>query len=89
MLCKQILQYFFDFKFFIIKLFLLMYKVLVKRRDIMTNDSNRLLSFFDSSFTFFNLKLQASKIKNGYHLKDSLHSLLDFIDSPHLRPTNP
>lgn len=55
----------------------------------MTNDSNRLLSFFDSSFTFFNLKLQASKIKNGYHLKDSLHSLLDFIDSPHLRPTNP
>ncbi len=67
-----------------------MYKVLVKRRDIMTNEENNgLFGFIDTNFTFFNLNLQASKIKNGYLLKDSIHSLLSFVETTNLRASNP
>ncbi len=56
----------------------------------MTNDSNNgIFGLLDTNFTFFSLKLQADKIKNGYQLKDSLHSLLNFVDTAHLRATNP
>ena len=56
----------------------------------MTNEKNSgLLGFIDTNFTFFNLKLQASKIKNGYLLKDSIHSLLSFVETTNLRASNP
>lgn len=51
--------------------------------------NNGILDFLDSSFTFFDLKLRAAKIKNGYQLRDSLHSLLNFVGSAHLRTSNP
>ncbi len=53
------------------------------------NNKNGIIVFLDTNFTLFSLKLQADRIKNGNQLKDSLHSLLNFVDAANLRAANP
>ena len=42
-----------------------------------------------SEFVLFNLNLKAKNIKNGYSIRNSLISLVNFVDARHLSFANP
>ncbi len=51
------------------------------------NKELRILS--KSDFILFDLKLRAKNIKNGYSVKNSLLSLVNFVDAGRLSFANP
>ena len=56
----------------------------------MTNEEKRFFKLDDDvNFTLFNLKIRATTIKNDYLLKDSMNSLINFINTNNLRTSNP
>lgn len=56
----------------------------------MSNNENNLVNtFFESNFILFDLKLRAANIKNGYYVRNSLNSLVNFVDTNRLRFSNP
>ncbi len=46
-------------------------------------------SHFESNFVLFDLRLRALNIKNGYSIKNSINSLVNFVDTNRLRFSNP
>lgn len=55
----------------------------------MNNEKNLQSDFFESNFVLFDLKLKAANIKSCYGLKNSLMSLVNFVETNRLRFINP
>lgn len=56
----------------------------------MKNENSNILRYLlDSDLTLFDLKIKASQIKNYYSVKNSLNTLMDFVETRRLRFTNP
>ena len=53
------------------------------------NSRNIKKNLLDTNITLFDLKIKASQIKNYYSVKNSINSLLDFVEEKPLRFTNP
>lgn len=53
------------------------------------NENNSQSNYVESNFVLFDLKLKAANIKNGYSIRNSLNSLVNFVDANRLRFSNP
>ncbi len=56
----------------------------------MKNENTSIIrNILETDFALFDLKIKASQIKNNCDVKNSINSLIGFIDAQNLRFTNP
>lgn len=53
------------------------------------NEQKNSNAYLESNFVLFDLRLRALNIKNGYSIKNSINSLVNFVDTSRLRFSNP
>ena len=65
------------------------FKFEYKEIFMQNNEQKNSNAYLESNFVLFDLRLRALNIKNGYSIKNSINSLVNFVDTSRLRFSNP